>query len=354
MIIKSSLRDYEVAFYDSPAFLPTLPAAASAFYVVDQQVLTAFPGLLDHIPSERLMPVAAREENKTVEGALEICERMTRLSAKRNTVLVSIGGGIIQDLTGFVAHILYRGLEWHYVPTTLLAACDSCIGGKNSINFGKYKNLLGTFYPPRKIYIYPGFFDTLSQRDFCSGLGEVVKFNIIAGASGKERIAAQLPGLLARDRAAILECVRTSLDFKRRFIEADEFDRKERILLNFAHTFGHALESTSGYQIPHGTAVATGMLLANRISLGRGLLDAATVAGIEGILRQIILIPMQPAWFELEALVAAIRKDKKQLGEALTAILLDGDYRLRLVHDVQVAEIRQALAPVLALLPRAT
>ena len=106
---------------------------------------------------------------------------MTTMAAKRNTHLVSVGGGIVQDITGFVANCLYRGIKWTFYPSTLLAACDSCIGGKSSLNYKGFKNLLGSFYPPDEIYIYPQFFHTLSDRDYCSGLGEVVKFNVIAG-----------------------------------------------------------------------------------------------------------------------------------------------------------------------------
>ena len=128
---------------------------------------------------------------------------MTGLAAKRNIHLVSFGGGIIQDVTGFVANVLYRGIYWSFVPTTLLAACDSCIGGKTSLNYKHYKNLLGTFYPPDYIYICSKFFKSLSQKDFESGLGEVVKFNIMFGEKGLNKIEGKIDYLLQRDPAVL-------------------------------------------------------------------------------------------------------------------------------------------------------
>ena len=211
--------------------------------------------------------VEATEKNKVVDTALDICERITEIPAKRNATLISIGGGIIQDITGFVANVTYRGINWIFVPTTLLAACDSCIGGKTSLNYKKYKNLLGTFYPPDEIHICSEMFHTLTERDFKSGLGEVVKFNIMAGQNGLKNIEDNIDELLKRDDDKLLQFVNSSLLFKKDFIEEDEFDRGVRIHLNFAHTFGHAFETMSHYEIPHGTAVAMGTIVANRISL---------------------------------------------------------------------------------------
>ena len=134
------------------------------------------------------------------------------------------------------------------------------------MNYKKYKNLLGTFYPPDKIYICAKFFETLSERDYKSGLGEVVKFNIMAGLEGLENIAANITALLERESNTVNIFVKNSLNFKKKFIEIDEFDKGERIKLNFAHTFGHAIEVVTNYEIPHGTAVAIGMIMANSVS----------------------------------------------------------------------------------------
>jgi 3-dehydroquinate synthase len=269
---------------------------------------------------------------------------MTGIHAKRNARIVSVGGGIVQDITGFTANILYRGISWTFIPTTLLAASDSCIGGKTSLNYRKFKNLLGTFYPPDEIFICPSFFKTLTQRDFESGLGEVVKFNIMAGTEGLQNIEASLDALLSRDGEILNKCVENSLRFKKEFIEEDEFDRGERIKLNFAHTFGHGIETITGYEIPHGTAVAIGMIMANRISVKRNLLTEETAARSEKVLLDIIHISYDFRQLNMDDFINAIRKDKKQINDSLTAVLMTDRARdLRIVHDIDIEEIKDCV-----------
>jgi len=246
-----------------------------------------------------------------------------------------------------VANVLYRGIDWYFVPTTLLAACDSCIGGKTSLNFKKFKNLLGTFYPPLKIFIYPDFFETLEPRDYLSGLGEVVKFNIMAGPTGLSSIKKNIDLLLGHDKTALMHCVDNSLNFKKLFIEKDEFDRKERILLNFAHTFGHAFEVSSAYAIPHGTAVALGIVVANTISVKRSILSKEKASEIEDVIKKIVILDFNNEWFSMTSILSAIKNDKKQSSSSLTAILLDDDFSLRQVHDISEAEIEAAVTYLL-------
>lgn len=141
------------------------------FFVPDRNAYDLYKQELPDFSVERLFLADADETKKNIETVLAICEQMTAMPSKRNTHLVFIGGGIIQDLTGFVATSLYRGIRWTFYPSTLLAACDSCIGGKSSLNYKGFKNLLGSFYPPDVIRIYPQFFHTLTPRDYCAGLG---------------------------------------------------------------------------------------------------------------------------------------------------------------------------------------
>ena len=212
--------------------------------------------------------------------------------------------------------MLYRGIKWTFFPSTLLAACDSCIGGKTSLNYKGFKNLLGTFYPPDEIVIYPQFFTTLTEKDYKSGLGEVVKFNVMAGKNGIETISKDMPPLLSRDSVMISKYIDSSLSFKKVFIEEDEFDKGRRILLNFAHTFGHAFEVSSDYEIPHGTAVVLGMIVANHISVIRKILDEKFALSIEDVCRQIIPTIYKAKWFDFDIIMKAIRKDKKQGGRS--------------------------------------
>ena len=369
MKIQSYAKEYEVIFEQDPSFFGRYTpenlaettgrenAGKGAFYVIDRKVVELYREVFTEIPKERLFLLDALERNKTIETALVICEAMTAIPAKRNATLISVGGGITQDITGFVANVLYRGIHWIFVPTTLLAACDSCIGSKTSLNYKSYKNLLGTFYPPDELHICPAVFATLTKQDYLSGLGEVVKFNLMAGEI--DAIETDLPELLARKEETIERYVQKSLAFKKPFIEADEFDRGIRIHLNFAHTFGHAFEAVTDYAIPHGTAVAMGMIMANAIAHDRGSIEDSIWQRMDRILTRIIdlnLLEQENGFtgienFSMASILDKIKKDKKQVDENITAVLFtDEDLTLSVVHDVRSEEISLAYEHLKALL----
>jgi 3-dehydroquinate synthase len=339
MIIFSAIKNYTVDFVDLIDNIIDLQKIDNTYFVIDSKVYELYKDIFSEFQSNQLTLIEAKESNKNIDTVLSICERMTQINSKRNTTLISIGGGIIQDITGFVANVLYRGIKWIYVPTTLLAACDSCIGGKSSLNYNSFKNLLGSFYPPDRILIYQFFFNTLSQIDYCSGLGEVVKFNVIGGKDTLSTIEKNIDALLSRNYDVLLKFITNSLEFKKVFIEEDEFDKGKRILLNFAHTFGHAFETTSSYAIPHGSAVVLGMIAANAISLQRGILDKDTAARIENISRKIIPINLKKEWFQVDSIINAIKKDKKQTGSSIRVILLNRDFILTIYDDITISEI---------------
>ncbi len=344
MEIKSATKNYSVNIFNSFNSVDNIEIDDKTFVVIDKNVFELYrEKLFNTIPEGRRFVFEATEENKVIESVLEICEIMTNFSAKRNAKLISIGGGIVQDVTGFVSGVLYRGIHWTFYPTTLLAACDSCIGGKTSLNYKQYKNLLGTFYPPDVINICTPFFKTLSERDYLSGLGEVVKFNVMQGEDGVKAMESNLNALINRDDNVVQRYVETSLNYKKSFIEQDEFDRGVRVKLNFAHTFGHAIETASNYVIPHGTAVAMGTIIANRISLSRNILAKDKVLRMEELLKRIIHIDKKLSPLDIDSLLPAIRKDKKQSDNNITAILMNDRWELLLVHDVDKAEIEPAL-----------
>lgn len=344
MIIRSGIHDYTLSIESDLSFLQALPRDERTFYAVDRKVYELYTAAFAGVDRERLFLLDALEENKTLDTALHICERMTHLPARRNARLVSVGGGITQDVTGFAANVLYRGVHWTFVPTTLLSACDSCIGGKTSLNYKGYKNLLGTFFPPEQIFVCARFFETLTGQDFLSGLGEVVKFNLLMGDRGLADIEDALPALLRRDADTVSRFTERSLLFKKEYIEADEYDTGVRVHLNFAHTFGHALESVHHYDIPHGTAVAMGTIVANEISQRRGLLDARLAGRMENVLLSIIPKERIPESNDIDALTRAIHNDKKQVDDGVTAVLLCDDAKLALVHDVRADEIAAGYA----------
>lgn len=343
MKIVSKFKDYYVNVEKELKIIPTLAKENNAFFVIDQNVYNLYKRIFDCLPLDRLVLLDAVETKKTVETALDICEKMTVMPSKRNTHLVSIGGGITQDVTGFVANVLYRGIKWTFFPSTLLAACDSCIGGKTSLNYKGFKNLLGTFYPPDEIIIYPHFFETLTEKDYKSGLGEVVKFNVMSGANGIDKIKNDMPALLSRESTIISKYIDYSLNFKKSFIEEDEFDKGKRILLNFAHTFGHAFEVSSNYDVPHGTAVVMGMIVANRISVKRGLLDESFANSIESVCVQLLPSIYKKEWFDLNTIIKAIRKDKKQVSTSIRAVLMKSDLSLEIFNDVLEDEIKESI-----------
>lgn len=348
MNIKSHLKDYSVVIEPNFSFFADLKTKKNYLLVVDKNVYSLYKEILfSDIDENRLFILDAVEENKTIDTALEICEKFIQLSAKRNALLISVGGGIVQDVTGFAANILYRGIQWIFVPTTLLACCDSCIGSKTSLNYKTYKNLLGTFYPPDELHICAAFFKTLTDLDFKSGLGEVVKFNVMSGSTGVGLIERDIDLLLARDTDTLNRFVESSLNFKKPYIENDEFDKGERIFLNFAHTFGHAIETVSHFHIPHGSAVAIGMLIANRISVNRGYFDVDMASRIENVCRKILTLHIEPDYFQIDSIINAIQNDKKQISESLTAVLLSDNMNIGIYHDIQDSEIDDAVKYVL-------
>lgn len=202
--------------------------------------------------------VEAVETNKSLEASPRVIEQMRRGGANRSTHLVSVGGGIVQDICAFIASVYMRGLKWTYVPTTVLAMVDSCIGGKSSINVGPYKNLVGTFHPPERVLVDPALIATLPADQQASGLIEAVKICYCRGEEAFQRHLSYQPAV-NMPVEALEQVILNSLRSKQWFIEVDEFDKKERLLLNFGHTFGHAMEGASHFAIAHGIAVGLGI-----------------------------------------------------------------------------------------------
>lgn len=353
MTIQSRVRDYTVHFQDGATFLDGFARFPQRLFVVDESVWRLHgKGLLAGIPEQDLMVFPVSEERKTLAGVEEVYDRLMSRSAKKNVTLISLGGGIVQDVTGFVASTLYRGINWVFVPTTLLAQADSCVGSKTSLNYKRYKNILGTFFPPTEIHVHAPFLRTLTDDDFRSGLGEVVKLHLMGGAEATAALGRDLGALLRREPAPLLAAIRRSLRIKLSYMEGDEFDTGRRNLLNYGHCFGHALETVSDYAIPHGQAVIVGMLLANAAAARRGLLAPATSARVaRELLLPSLSVPVRERHLAQDALVAAMKQDKKRIGDGLVMVLLREDGDLDKVTDFTEAELSAALGDLRALLP---
>ena len=221
---------------------------------VEKTARISFPQATDFITLE------INENIKTLDGASTILMELAQLGVVRGNVLVAVGGGALQDLVTLAASIYMRGLEWIYVPTTLMSMLDSCIGGKSSINLGSYKNLLGNIYPPSSVYIDKGFLSTLNNVDIACGLAEGVKICFASSPLDSEKFEELISNWRSTSNVDFLEqAIFLSLEKKQWFVEIDEFDKKERKLLNFGHSFGHALEAATAFSIPHGIGVFIGM-----------------------------------------------------------------------------------------------
>jgi 3-dehydroquinate synthase len=296
----------------------------AAHFLVDASVARLFADRLGHVlQNPKTIVVDAVERNKSIERVIPVIERLVAGQIRRNHTLVAIGGGIIQDITCFIASTLLRGIPWKFVPTTLLAQADSCIGSKSSINLGDAKNILGTFNPPREVFVCTAFLDTLADAELRSGIGEILKVHAIESIEAFDRVAADYDGLRT-DRRMLLAYIRAALEIKKRFIEVDEFDRGVRNVFNYGHSFGHAIESATDFAVPHGIAVSMGMDMANRIAVLRGVLPERHQQRMRGTLRK-NYASFAATRIPADALLAALMKDKKNTSSKLVLILATGE-----------------------------
>ena len=225
----------------------------------DQPLIVAdrrFQGMLESQGRFGCIYIDAVESSKTLSTVEDVIISLQKLGARSNSKVLAIGGGIIQDIMTLVASLYMRGIAWIYVPTTLLAMADSCVGGKSSINTKTVKNLIGNIFPPETIYADTDFVLTLSDEDFSAGLAEASKICFCKGAEEFQKFLSLSSSKSPEYLAQMLPLV---LNAKKWFVEIDEFDHSERKQLNFGHTFGHALEVGSSYGIAHGLAVASGV-----------------------------------------------------------------------------------------------
>ena len=264
-------------------------------------------------------PGEAAKEIKTV---LSVTEKLMALGADRQTALIALGGGVVGDLTGFAASIYMRGIPVIQVPTTLLAQVDSSIGGKTGVDTDSGKNLLGTFYQPKGVFIDISFLRTLPDDQFRSGLAEVVKYGAIDSPVLLDNMEDASAGGGLREPAFLERIIATACRIKKGFVELDERDHGLRRVLNFGHTVGHAVEAASGYALSHGESVAIGMVAAAELSEAIHHLPADDRRGIASVIRALGLPDRIPGSLDLEEIRARIDRDKKKKGETVRFVLL--------------------------------
>jgi 3-dehydroquinate synthase len=330
-----------------------LPAASSALIVSNttiaplylQQLQTALQNKYTHIHSVVLPDGEAHKNWQTLNL---IFDALLAKSCDRKTVLFALGGGVVGDMTGFAAASYMRGVPFVQVPTTLLAQVDSSVGGKTAINHPLGKNMIGAFYQPLLVLCDLDTLRTLPERELSAGLAEVIKYGPIADMAFFDWIESNIDALMARDTQALAHAVQRCCEIKAQVVGADEREQGLRAILNFGHTFGHAIEAGMGYGAwLHGEAVGCGMVMAARLSQGLGLVDAAFVQRLQRLIELAGLptvapqLPLEGAVDVPERYMQLMRVDKKAEAGQIKFVTIDAPGRagVRAAPDALVRQV---------------
>jgi len=285
------------------------------------------------------------EQYKNLDAISYIYDQLMAAKCDRKTTLLALGGGVVGDITGFAAATYQRGVNFVQVPTTLLAQVDSSVGGKTGVNHPRGKNMVGAFYQPQCVVICTDFLKTLPIREVKAGLAEVIKYGLINRPDFFKWMANNSEGLLTLDSELIAKAIKISCESKAEIVAADEREGGVRALLNFGHTFGHAIETASGYGVLlHGEAVVIGMVMAADLSRRMGLLSAADALNIRSVLEENFSMQVvPPADITVEQFMDLMSSDKKaELGK-IRFILLKAVGQAYIEADVEVTLLKQTL-----------
>ncbi len=334
--VKSLFGTYQVQFINETLTTLNSELIPGDVIIVDNTIYSLYhKQLFENIKTNKIIVVEANEQTKSYQGIIPLIQNLIESGFKKNHRIIALGGGITQDVSAFISSVLYRGVDWIFFPTSLLAQGDSCIGSKTSINFGKFKNQIGGFYPPKKIFINIDFLNTLSFPEIKSGMGEMCHYFVVSGEKDFQFFKQNYDSALI-DKTALAAIVSRSLEIKKSYIEIDEFDRKERLVFNYGHSFGHAIESVTNYRVPHGIAVSYGMDMANFVSVKLGFINEEVRQNIRTVLMNI--------WegttlyeVTVDNLKNALSKDKKNVGNELRLILNKGIGNI-FVHKMKMDE----------------
>jgi 3-dehydroquinate synthase len=309
--------------------------AAKLIIVTDINVARLYS--LDAMTAD-VITIGTGEGIKTLQTVQQIYEQLLTIQTDRSSFIVGIGGGIVCDIAGFAAATFLRGVRFGFVATTLLAQVDAGIGGKCGVNFKGYKNMIGLFHQPEFVICDPLLLKTLPQKEICCGLAEIVKHAAIADLDLFAYLERHAEDFLALDGRATQAAVSASVRIKSAIISRDETEKGERRILNFGHTFGHAIEITAG--VPHGEAVSMGMAIAANLSVKKGLLTLEEHKRLRMLLNDLSL----PTRFDAEAEIVfeAIGKDKKREGDRIHFVLLNGIGNA-VVVQITIEELKEAL-----------
>ncbi len=263
------------------------------------------------------------EAHKTLAAVESIVDRLLERRHDRRTTVIALGGGVVGDIAGFAASVYQRGVNYIQLPTTLLSQVDSSVGGKTGVNHPRGKNMIGAFYQPQCVIADIATLDTLPDRELSAGLAEVIKYGLIHDADFFAWLEANVAGLVARDPRLLAEAVLVSCRTKARIVEKDEREAGVRAILNLGHTFGHAIETLTGYgNWLHGEAVAAGMVMAIDLSVREGLVDQALRARTVALLERAGLPIAPPADLDAERFLDVMAIDKKAVDGQIRLVLL--------------------------------
>jgi 3-dehydroquinate synthase len=341
-----------------PQAYSVLPPGHSALIVTNTTVAPLYAARLQDALAQRyqrihMVVLPDGEEHKNWSTLNLIFDALLQNQCDRKTVLFALGGGVVGDMTGFAAASFMRGVPFVQVPTTLLAQVDSSVGGKTAINHPLGKNMIGAFYQPLLVVCDPASLATLPARELSAGLGEVIKYGPIADMGFMDWIEAQLPALMDRDPVALAYAIRRSCEIKASVVGADERETGVRAILNFGHTFGHAIENGLGYgQWLHGEAVGCGMVMAAHLSLKLGLVDEAFVQRLTRLIERAGLPVVGPRLAgkgpgknegatNADRYLALMRVDKKSDAGTIKFVVIEraGEAVVRTAPDAMVRQV---------------
>lgn len=342
-----------VDLFDTPENCLSFPMGTSAMIVTNNIVAPMYASALEHSLRGRYVAVHTvilpdGEQHKTWQTLNLIFDALLLDGCDRKTVLFALGGGVVGDMTGFAAACYMRGVPFVQVPTTLLAQVDSSVGGKTGINHPMGKNMIGAFYQPQLVVCDLSTLDTLPQRELSAGLAEVIKYGPIADMAFMEWLEGAMDALLARDKTALAHAVRRCCEIKAWVVGQDEREAGLRAILNFGHTFGHAIEAGMGYGVwLHGEGVGAGMVMAAELSQRLGLVDSGFVTRLRALVQRAglpVCGPVLDASDNAGRYLELMRVDKKAEAGEIRFVVIDGPGRavLRTAPDALVREVINA------------
>ncbi len=289
----------------------------------------------------------AGEQSKTLDVIEDLYEELIKAHFDRKDILLALGGGVVGDMTGYAAANYLRGIRVVQLPTSLLAMVDSSIGGKTGVDFRGYKNMIGAFHQPSAVYMNLSTLQTLTEEQFFSGFGEIIKHGLIKDMQYFHLIEENLDALNRRDLDALEAVISGSCQIKRLVVENDPKEQGERALLNFGHTLGHAIEKLMNFQMLHGNCVSVGMMAAAYLSVQRGYITQQQYNQIKNAL-QTLQLPTQVSGLQAEDILRVSKSDKKMNAGQIRFILLESMGHAIMTDDVTDKEILQSLESVLS------